>query len=333
MTGGDGYGKIVLGLTVKDKGEAIFPPTIVITGPTAVGKSAVALELAPRFGAEILSADSRQIYRHLDIGTAKPTIAERARVPHHLLDLVEPDEPYSAANFRADADGVLRDLARRGRVAFLVGGSPHYVQAVVERLEIPPVPPHPELRRELEQFAREQGAERLHQRLQQVDPQAAVQIQATNVRRVIRALEVYQVTGEPFSLIGRKRGTPLPALRLAITDDRARLYERIDRRVDLQMEVGLIEETRRVLEMGFSPELPPLRGLVYREAVAILQGRMSTADGIRRMKETTHAFARRQYTWLRREPELHWLDAGPGLAGRVEEAIGRYLQGGQRETW
>ncbi len=305
---------------------APFPPIVVITGPTAVGKSAVALELAARFGAEILSADSRQIYRHLDIGTAKPTIAERGRVPHHLLDLVEPDESYSAANFREDADRVLLDLAKRDRVAFLVGGSPHYVQAVVDRLEIPPVPPQLGLRRELEAYARDRGAERLHQRLRDVDPAAADEIQATNVRRVIRALEVYQVTGEPFSRIGRRRGIPLPALRLAITDDRTRLYERIDRRLGLQIEAGLIEETRRVLDMGFGPELPPLRGLVYREAVALLQGRMALGEAVRRMKETTHAFVRRQYTWLRREPKIRWLEAGPDLANRVEDSIERYLE-------
>ncbi|MGE5619222.1 MAG: tRNA (adenosine(37)-N6)-dimethylallyltransferase MiaA [Sphingomonadaceae bacterium] len=308
-----------------------FPPIIVITGPTAVGKSAVALELAARFGAEIVSADSRQIYRHLDIGTAKPTVAEREAVPHHLLDLVEPDEPYSVASFRSDADRVLTDIARRGRVAFLVGGSPHYVQAVVERLEIPPVPPQPELRGRLEEYARIHGADALHARLREVDPAAADQIAPTNVRRVIRALEVCQVTGEPFSQVGRRRGAPLPALRLGITDDRARLYERIDRRLDLQIEAGLIEEARSVLEMGFSPNLPPLKGLVYREAVAVVQGRMGLADALRRMKETTHAFVRRQYTWFRRDPEIQWMEAGPGLPRRVADAVARHLDATSRE--
>lgn len=285
----------------------------------------MALALAARFGAEIVSADSRQIYRHLEIGTAKPTIDEQRAVPHHLIDLVEPDEPYSVANFREDADRVLADLARRGRVAFLVGGSPHYVQAVVDRLEIPPVAPQPALRDELEGYAREHGAEALHERLRAVDPDGADQIAATNVRRVVRALEVHQVTGEPFSQIGRRRGTPLPALRLAITDDRGRLYERIDRRVDLQIEMGLIEETRWVLEMGFAPDLAPLRGLVYREVVAFLQGRMRLPEAIQRMKETTHAFVRRQYTWLRREPDLQWIEAGPRLEDQLQERVARYL--------
>lgn len=306
--------------------NADFPNIIVITGPTAVGKSAVALELAPRFGAEIVSADSRQIYRYLDIGTAKPTPAERAAVPHHLIDVADPDELYSVATFKADADRVLQGLAGQGRVAFLVGGSPHYVQAVVERLEIPPVPPQPEFRREMEEYAREQGHERLHRLLQEVDPEGAAQIAATNVRRVIRALEVQRATGRPFSEAGRRRGEPLPALRIAITVERELLYRRIDERLDQQIRDGLLEETRRVLEMGYQPSLPPLAGLVYREAVAVVQGRMGVAEGVRRIKETTHAFARRQYTWLRREPNLRWIGHGPQLAQQVGEAIERYLE-------
>ena len=305
--------------------EAAFPPTIVITGPTAIGKSALALALAPRFGAEIVSADSRQVYRHLDIGTAKPTIAERGAVRHHLVDIVEPDQPYSAGSFRRDAESALLELGRRGQVAFLVGGSPHYLQAVVERLEIPPVPPQPELRRELEQLARVHGPEALHERLRRVDPTAARQIPATNIRRVIRALEVYEVTRIPFSEIGRRRGPPLPALRLGITTDRKTLYNRIDKRVEMQLRAGLVEEARRLLGMGFSAELPPLAGLVYREAIAIARGEIQLAQGARRMKETTHAFARRQYTWFRRDQGIVWFELGPGLAARVAAAIEEYL--------
>jgi len=190
--------------------KTLFPPTIVITGPTAVGKSALALELASRFAAEVLSADSRQVFRHLDIGTAKPTYSERGSVPHHLVDLVEPDETYSAANFRADADRALVDIKLRGGVAFLMGGSPHYLQAVTERLDIPAVPPQPELRRELEGFAQEHGPEALHERLSQLDPAAATQIEASNVRRVIRALEVLHVTGLQFSEVGGGGASPFP---------------------------------------------------------------------------------------------------------------------------
>ena len=306
--------------------ELEFPKIIVITGPTAVGKSAVAMELAGRFGAEIISADSRQIYRFLDIGTAKPTPDERAAVPHHLIDIVDPDEPYSVANFKADADAVLRDLARRGRVALLVGGSPHYVQAVVDRLEIPQVPPQTEFRREMEEYARLNGHDRLHQLLRDVDPEGADQISATNVRRVIRALEVHRVTGVPFSKVGRRRGKPLPALRIAITTERGRLYQRIDERLDQQLRDGLLDETKQVLEMGYDASLPPLAGLVYREAVAIVRGEMGLDEGVRRMKETTHAFARRQYIWFRKDQDLIWFEVGPHLVAQVGGAISSYLE-------
>ena len=306
--------------------DTVFPTIIVITGPTAAGKSAVALELADRFGAEIVSADSRQVYRHLDIGTAKPTAAEQAAVPHHLIDVVDPDEPYSVAAFKTDADAALADIGRRGRVAFLVGGSPHYLQAVIERLEIPRVPPQPEFRQEMEAFALEHGHEALHRRLREVDPTGAEEIAATNVRRVVRALEVHRVTGRPFSEVGRRRGEALPALKLGITTDRETLYRRIDERLDLQLRCGLLDETKRVLGMGFDPSLPPLAGLVYREAVAVVQGRMALAEGARRMKETTHAFARRQYAWFRRDAAIQWFELAPHLAERVGEAIERYLE-------
>jgi tRNA dimethylallyltransferase len=303
-----------------------LPPIIGITGPTAVGKSALALDLAPRYSAEIVSADSRQVYRHLDIGTAKPTAAEQARVVHHLIDVVDPDEPYSAAAFRADADRALLDIMRRGRVAFLVGGSPHYLQAVLDRLEIPPVAPQLALREELEAVARDRGPEALHAQLREVDPEAAEQIDPFNVRRVVRALEVIRVTGELFSVVGRRRGEPIPALRLAVTTDRETLYRRIDARVEQQIEDGLIDEARRVLDLGFDPGLPPLAGLVYREAIAVATGKMTLEAAAQRMKETTHAFARRQYTWFRKDHTLEWLELGPELGPNAEELIRRYLE-------
>jgi tRNA dimethylallyltransferase len=302
-----------------------LPPIIAITGPTAVGKSAVALELGARFGAEIISADSRQIFRHLDIGTAKPTVAEQAALPHHLIDVVDPDQYYSAAAFREDTERILVDLKRRGRVALLVGGSYHYLQAVLERLDIPRVPPQPELRAELESFARESGAQALHNRLREVDPEGADQIAATNIRRVVRALEVCTVTGEPFSRVGRRRGEPVPALRLGITTDRETLYSRIDQRLDQQIADGLLEETRRVLEMGYDASLPPLAGLVYREAVAILQGRMGPAEAAQKMKENTHAFVRRQYVWFRKDPHIEWFEYGPELMEQVRRRVQGYI--------
>ncbi len=290
-----------------------------------MGKSAAAVRLAHRYNAEIVSVDSRQVYRYLDIGTAKPTAAERDAVPHHLIDLVDPDEPYSAVHFRADAERVLVDISLRGRVAFLVGGTGHYFQALLDRLEIPAVPPHPEFRREMEGFVRERGGNALFERLREVDPGAAAFVAPTNIRRVIRALEVTHFSGVPFSELGRRRGDPLPALRLALTTERSNLHRMIDERVEQQLRDGLVEEARRVLEMGFDAGLPPLAGLVYREAIAVVQGRMSVSEAARRMKETTHAFARRQYTWFRRDPMLRWIDSGPNADAELEQTIEAHL--------
>lgn len=293
-------------------------------GPTAVGKSAAALELASLFDAEIVSVDSRQIYRHLDIGTAKPGLSDRAKVPHHLIDIVNPDEPYSAPDFRADAERALLDIKLRGHVVLMVGGTGHYLQAVLDRLNFPRVPPQEDFRREMEAFARSHGAGALHARLREVDP-GAEQVPAANVRRVIRALEVQMVTGVPFTEIGRRRGEPIPALRLALTAEREILYSRIDERVEQQIRDGLIDEARRVLDMGFDPALPPLAGLVYREAIAVAQGRLALADASRRMKETTHAYARRQYTWFRRDPEILWFDTSSKVVDEMKDAISAYL--------
>jgi tRNA dimethylallyltransferase len=301
---------------------------VVVAGPTAVGKSALALQLADRFGGEIVSVDSRQVYRHLDIGTAKPSREEREAIPHHLLDLVAPDQPYSAVQFRHDANLVLLDITRRGRVAFMVGGTGHYLQAVLDRLEIPPVPPDGPFRLEMEAFAREHGKPALHERLREVDPAGAAQIDGRNVRRVIRALEVFHATGVPFSEMGRRKGEPVPALRLALTTERGELHRLIDERVEAQIQEGLIEEARGVLAMGFDPGLPPLAGLVYREAIAVAQGRMAVAEAARRMRETTHAFARRQYTWFRRDPALKWYERGPGALGEMTRVIETYPAGG-----
>ena len=281
--------------------------------------------MATRFDAEILSVDSRQVYRYLDIGTAKPSAAERKLVPHHLLDVVAPDAPYSAVQFREDAERALVDIKRRGRVALMVGGTGHYFQVVLDRLEIPPVPPQESFRREMEAFARENGYQALHDRLREIDPAAAEFVAPTNVRRVIRALEVVRVTGVPFSDLGRRRGEPVPALRIALTTERACLHRKIDERVEQQIRDGLIEEARAVLEMGFDPGLPPLAGLVYREASAVVHGRMTLDDARRRMKETTHAYAKRQYTWLRKDPLVRWVETEPEAFEEVSSAVGEYL--------
>lgn len=289
---------------------------VVVTGATAVGKSDLALALAVRWGAEIISADSRHVYHYLDIGTAKPTIAERATAPHHLVNVAYPDEPFSIVAYQRLATAALRAVAARGRVALVVGGSPHYVQALIDRLH--PAPRNPALRSWLERMDAGSRAAELNRWLAALDPVAASQIDLRNRRRVLRALEVTLTTGQPFSRVGRRRAPAIPALWIGLRRERRALHERIDRRVDLMMATGWLDEVRTLLAMGLRPELPALSATGYGALAAALRGQMSVADAVQRIKLATHAFARRQETWLRAERRLRWYAADdPHLAERV----------------
>jgi tRNA dimethylallyltransferase len=221
---------------------------VVIVGPTAVGKTRLSLRLAQEFGGEIISADSRQVYRGLDIGTAKPTLEERRRVPHHLIDVIAPDEPFTLAQYQELAYDAVADVLARGKLPFLVGGTGQYVKAVVEGWGIPRVPPNEELREELYRQAEIEGEETLHARLREVDPMAAQRIDYRNVRRVVRALEVYLETGRPISELQRKKPPPYRILQIGLTLERQELYRRIDERVDRMVEGGLVEEVRGLVE-------------------------------------------------------------------------------------
>ncbi len=300
---------------------------VAIVGPTAVGKSALALALAEghAFGrgrpVEIISADSRQVYRGLDVGTAKPTRDEQRRVRHHLIDVVEPEDDFTLAEFQDQAYRAIDDVLARGGVPLLVGGTGLYVRAVVQGVQLPRVPPDPALRTELEAFARTSGPAALHRRLAAVDPVAAARIDSRNVRRVVRALEVWLKTGQPFSAgsIARPR---YRAITLGLTADRAWLYRRIDARVDEQIATGLVEETRRVLARGCPPDRPALSGFGYRQMVAYLAGRLDLATAVERYKFETHRFARQQLTWFRLDdPTIHWLTVpDPSLPRRAQAA-------------
>lgn len=310
------------------------PALVLITGPTAVGKSALALVLAERFGGEIVSADSRQVYRRMDIGTAKPTAAERARMPHHLLDLVDPDEAFSVAEYQAAAERALADVAARGRVPFLVGGSPHYVQAVMDRLDLPRVAPQPALRAALEALAADQGPLAVWGRLAAVDPKAAATADRYNVRRLIRAIEVATVTGEPLSVAARRRGAARPALHLALTAERPALYARIDARVQTMLADGWLDEVRGLLASGYDPRLPSLSATGYRELIQVVEGTLSLDAAVTLIQQRTHGFARRQYTWLRRDPRLEWYGIGPDSEARVGQRIAAYLAStGGNPSW
>ena len=282
---------------------------IAVVGPTATGKTALGVALARGIDGEIVGADSRQVYRGMDIGTAKPRPEERALAPHHLLDVVDPDEPFSLAQYLELATAALGDIWARGRQPLLVGGSGQYVWALLEGWTVPRLPPQIELRRSLEERAAREGAEALHRELARIDPQAAAGIDPRNVRRVIRALEVYQATGRPISYWQEKAPPGWDTLILGLTYPRDELYRRIDRRVDGMMQAGLVDEVRGLLAMGYSRELPSMSGIGYREVCQHLAGELDLPAAVARIKTATHRLARQQATWFRRDdPRIRWLD-------------------------
>lgn len=286
-----------------------LPPLLAIVGPTAVGKTALSIALAQALNGEIVSADSRQVYRAMDIGTAKPTATERALLPHHLLDVVAPDEDFSLAVYQDQALAAIAAIAARGRVPLLVGGTGQYLAAVLEGWQIPRVEPQPELRAALGRLAEQLGGAALHTRLAQVDPAAAAGILPTNIRRVIRALEVYEVTGRPISEQQAKQPPPYHIHTLWLKLAPSELYARIDRRVEAMIVAGLVDEVRRLIERGYGWNLPAMSSLGYREFQPYFAGAAPLEDAIQRLKFNTHAFARRQPNWFRRLPNVTQLSA------------------------
>ncbi len=275
-----------------------------IVGPTAVGKTALAVALAQQLGAEIVSADSRQLYRLMDLGTAKPTPAERAAAPHHLLDICDPDEPFSLAAYQELATHAIAAIIARGRPPLLVGGTGQYLAAVLEGWQVPRVAPQPELRASLERAATEHGAAALHARLAAVDPAAATQIAPSNVRRVVRALEVYSVTGVPISAQQTRQPPPYAIRTLWLTRPREELYARADTRADAMIAAGLADEVADLRRRGYSWELPSMSSLGYIQLRPFLEGEATLAACVERLKFDTHSFIRRQEAWFRRLPGL-----------------------------
>ncbi len=288
---------------------------IAIVGPTAAGKTAVALELAGRLGGEIVGADSRQVYRHMDAGTAKPAPAEQAAVRHHLIDIVEPDEPFSLGRWLELAREALEDIWSRGRQPLLVGGTGQYVWALLEGWRVPRVPPQEDLRRALE----ERPSESLWAELRQIDPGAEAYIDPRNVRRVIRALEVCRATGRPFSHWRTKDPPEFESLVIGLRLPRDELYARIDRRADAMIAAGLEDEVRRLLAGGYSRELPSMSGIGYREMCEHIAGERDLPDAVSRIKTGTHRLARHQNSWFKAgDPRIHWIDAGHGAFAQAE---------------
>jgi len=283
---------------------------IAIVGPTAVGKSELALYLAQSLEGEIINADSRQVYKYMDIGTNKPSFDERASVTHHLIDVVKPDENFSLAMYHQLATEAINAIQQKGKLPLLVGGSGLYVWSLVEGWRIPQVPPNWELRRRLEARARQEGSQILYQELQSIDPLAAAKIQPGNTRRIIRALEIHQMTGQLPSQMQGQRKPSFPTTIIGLTLGRSELYRKIDCRVDTMIQKGLIEEVDELLKKGYSLSLPSMSGIGYKQIGQFLQGELSLAAAIDKIKYETHRLARHQYAWFRlSDARIHWLDA------------------------
>jgi tRNA dimethylallyltransferase len=282
---------------------------IAIVGPTAVGKSELALHLAQWFPVEIISADSRQVYRYMDIGTNKPTAADRASVLHHLIDVVEPDEDFSLATYHQLANEALKVIQQKGKLPLLVGGSGLYVWSLVEGWKIPQVPPDQKRRRRLEARAEQEGSRNLYQELQDIDPVAAAKINPSNVRRIIRALEIYYATGQTPSQLQHKEAPAFSVLIIGLTQERSELYRKIDGRVDKMIQRGLVEEIEQLVKKGYSSSLPSMSGIGYKQIGQFLRGEMTLPEAIDKIKYETHRLARHQYAWFRlSDSRIRWFD-------------------------
>lgn len=301
-------------------------PLVAIVGPTAVGKTALALRLAQDLSVEVVSADSRQVYRYMDIGTAKPTAQQRQQVRHHLVDVVDPDEAFTLAQYQELAYSAIDDMLSRHRIPLLVGGTGLYVEAVLEGLSIPHVAPDRELRAQLEAQADSQGYEVLHERLRELDPEAAERIDARNVRRVIRALEVCIRTGKPISCLQVRSPPPYRILRVGLTMPRDRLYARIDERIDRMMDAGLLEEVQSLIERGYGLDLPSMSGLGYRQIGMYLGAEVSLDEAVALIKRHTRRLVRRQANWFRSDDtRITWFNVSEPMYEAILASVQRFV--------
>lgn len=286
-------------------------PLIILTGPTAVGKTKASIGLAKAINGEIISADSMQVYKGMDIGSAKIRLEEMEGVPHHLVDVLEPDEEFHVVRFQKMAKHAMEEIYAKGKIPILVGGTGFYIQAVLYDIDFTENEGDVSYRKQLEDFAKEQGAEALHEKLQAVDPKAAEEIHAHNVKRVIRALEYFRQTGQPISAHNeeqRQNESPYGQAYFVLNDDRQNLYKRINLRVDQMVEEGLLDEVRTLRDKGYTRNLVSMQGLGYKEILAYLDGECTLEEAIEIIKRDTRHFAKRQITWFKREKDVIWLD-------------------------
>ncbi len=301
-------------------------PLVVILGATAVGKTALSLQLASGLRGEIVSADSRLMYRYMDIGTAKPTAEERRRVPHHLIDVVDPDQTITAAEYQELAQSAIRAIDGRESLPMLVGGTGQYITALLEGWSAPRVPPNPELRAEFEVYANDQGLSALHARLAALDPDAARTIDPRNLRRVVRALEVTILTGVPFSQQRTKHPPPYHTMVIGLNMDRERLFTRAEKRIDDMIKRGFIEEVRGLLARGYAPSLPSMSGLGYAQISRYLLGKITLEEAVIETKRATKVFIRHQETWFRQhDHQTMWYNSESIESGILMGSIQHWL--------
>lgn len=299
---------------------------VAVIGPTAVGKTKLAIRLAQKFNGEIVNADSRQVYRFMDIGTAKPDATDRAIIPHHIIDIINPDEPFSLALYKSLAGETIENLQLQGKIPFLVGGSGLYIWSVMEGWAIPEVPPDIKFRQSMENLAREKGIAALFEELRKIDPIAATKIMPTNLRRIIRALEIYQTTGCPPSQGWQKKPLSFPTMVIGLTTERKFLYNIIDSRVDEMIANGLVGEVKNLIAMGYDLNLPSMSGIGYRQIGMFLQDKMSLTDAVQQIKYATHQFARHQYAWFHLDdPRINWFDIYGNIQDEIDNLVGTFI--------
>ena len=286
-------------------------PMVVLTGPTAVGKTKLSLSLAEAIGGEIISADSMQVYRHMDIGSAKIRPSEMQGIPHHMIDILEPWEPFNVVIFQERCRECLEGIYERGHIPIVTGGTGFYIQALLKEIDFTENEENTAYRKELEQLAEEKGAEYLHEMLQQVDAEAAEKIHANNIKRTIRALEFFELTGKKISEHNAEEGEKISAYQscyFVLNDDREKLYARIEQRIDEMLAEGLVEEVRALQKMGCTRNLVSMQGLGYKEILAYLDGETDLETAVEILKRDTRHFAKRQLTWFRREKDVYWVE-------------------------
>ncbi len=308
------------------------PPLVVICGPTATGKSDAGVLVAERLNGEIISADSMLVYRGMDIGTAKPFASEMRGIPHHLIDIVEPDQEYNVALFQEQARAAIAYVMNRKKLPVLVGGTGLYIGAVIDEYDFSGARGSDLYRKELFKQAEEYGTSKLHERLSEIDPRTAAKLHPNDTRRIIRALEVYRYTGMPISSFHKveqhRKSVYKKLLMFGLILEREKLYKVIEQRVDKMIQAGLVEEVQGLLNRGFSPELSSMRGLGYKEIVEYLTGKSSLAQAVDTLKRNTRRFAKRQMTWFRRDKRIKWLNPEQAdVPGVIIHEITTFIEG------